>query len=325
MYKNYFLLLLSLMVMVSSCGKKKKPSLSGQEPVDVKDFITSFELVKPTYEVADDDLNRKENDSLLISYKIFTQFVPDTVLSHVFGKNLKPKLYMLKRVEVEKQETYLFTKAVLADKKVVYILTFDKGNKFAGALPLLKLDANPATTQVCGIDRKYSVFRNITLKKTDGSMSEGKEVYVFNSDAKQFILILTDALDDRATEIINPIDTLSRKNKFSADYVKDKMNLVSIRDGNKPGKINFFIHIEKDNGTCTGEVKGTAILNSAATAVYKQGGDPCSLQFSFTSSSVSLKELEACGSHRGVKCVYDGIYPRKKELKKQASLKRLSK
>jgi hypothetical protein len=289
--------------------------------VDIKDFISSFELVKPTYEIADSLLARKEKDSLLIGYQVFTQFVPDTALLKIFGKNVKPKIYLMKRVEVEKQETYLFVKATLADKKVVYILCFDNSNKFMAAMALLKDDGNPATTQVCGIDRRFSIYRTTYLKRADGSTGEGREVYVFNSDSKQFMLIMTDALDDRVREVINPIDTLSKKNKFSADYVKDKMNMVSIRDAAKPDKINFFIHFDHNNGECTGELKGVASFTKLTTAVYRQAGDGCVLQFNFTASSVTLKELEPCGSHRGVKCSFDGTYPRKKEIRKKANRK----
>jgi hypothetical protein len=39
-------------------------------------------------------------------------------------------------------------------------------------------------------------------------MSEGKDVYVLNAEAKNFMLIMTDALEDKPTELINPIDTL---------------------------------------------------------------------------------------------------------------------
>ena len=324
MVKNVLVVLISMLLMIA-CKQKKKPLLSGDDPVDVQDFITSFELVKPGYEISESELNNKLNDSLLISYKVFTQFVPDTVLSKVFGKNVKPKIYLQKRVEVENQETYLFVKAVSSEKKIIYILTFDDKNKYSGAMTLLKPDANPATVQAAGIDRKYSIYRNTTINKPDGSVNEGKEVYIFNSDTKQFMLIMTDALDDRLTEVINPIDTLGRKNKFSADYVKDKMNIVSVRDGNKPDKINFFIHFEKDKGQCTGELKGVATFTSGTTAVYKQNGDPCSLILSFSSSVVSIKESEACGSHRGVKCSFDGVYPKKKEIKKRTQNKQSTK
>lgn len=308
-------------LLLTSCQEKKKPSLSGDEPVEIGDFINSFELVKPTYEMGDSILARKEKDSLLISHKIFTQFVPDSVLVKAFGKNSKPKIYMLKRVEVEKQETYLFVKVVLVDKRIVYLLCFDKDDKFAAAMPLLRDDNNPSTTLVAGIDRRFTIYKTTYLKKPDGSSTEGREVYVFNADSKQFMLIMTDALDDRVREVINPIDTVSRKNKYAADYVRDKMNIVSIRDGNKPDKINFFIHFDQNNGECTGELKGVASFVKPNTAVYRQAGDGCVLQFTFTSSSVSLKESEPCGAHRGVKCSFDVSYPRKKEIKKKSSKK----
>lgn len=311
--KNLLLFLIAFIVL-AGC-KRKKPSLSGDDPVQVEDFIASFSLTKPPFEITDATLNRKENDSLLISYIIFTQFVPDTVLTKVFGKNAKPKIYPLKRVEADNQETYLFAKAVLGEKKAGYILGFDKKKQFAGFLELLKLDNNSSTQQVSGLDRKLSVYKIVYYKRPDGATDEGKEVYVFNPEARQFTLIMTDALDDRLKEIVNPIDTFPAKNKFSADYVKDKMNMVSIRDGNKQGNIKLFIHFEKSEGTCVGELKGEAVFTSANTAVYRHGGDPCVLQLKFSSSSLTLKELRACGNRRGVKCSFDGTYPRKKIVK----------
>ena len=323
MHRNLAFLLF-VIYLLTSCGNKKKPSLSGTDEVGISDFIESFELIKPPYEVTDTDLNKKENDSLLIADKIFAQFVPDSVLARVFGKNAKPKIYMGKRVTIEK-ETYLFTKAIAADRKTLLLLCFDKENKFKTYLPLLVQDNDPATTQVSGLDRRFSFYKTISLKRRDGSSAEGKEVFIYNDEAGQFLLIMTDPLDDRVQEVINPIDTFARKNKFSADYIKDKMNLVSIRDDNKAGKINFYIHFDRNSGECTGELKGVANITSANTAVYQQQGDACSIQFNFSSSSVSLKENQECGAHRGVKCSFDGSYPRKKEAKQKTQVKRTSK
>ena len=311
---KHLLFILIAFIFLAGC-KRKKPSLSGDGPVQVEDFIESFSLTKPPFEIADSTLNRKEKDSLFISYIIFTQFVPDTVLTKVFGANAKPKIYPLKRVESDNEETYLFAKAVLGEKKIGYLLGFDKSKQFAGFMELLRLDNNPSTQQVSGLDRKLSVYKIVYYKRPDGATDEGKEVYVFNADAGQFTLIMTDALDDRLKEIVNPIDTFQAKNKYSADYVKDKMNIVSIRDGNKQGKINIFIHFEKDQGTCSGEIKGEASFTSANTALYQHAGDPCVLQLHFSSSAVTLKELKACGNRRGVKCSFDGTYPRKKIVK----------
>jgi hypothetical protein len=319
---RYLVFLLGVFLLFSGCGNKKKPSLSGTDEVVISDFIESFELTKPPYEIVDTALNRKEKDSLLIGPKVFSQFVPDSVLTKVFGKNAKPKIYMGKRVQVEKKESYLFTKLVAADKKVLMVLCFDKSEKFKASLPLLVQDANSETTQISGLDRRFSFYKNTILKKPDGSIAEGKEVYIYNDEAEQFLLIVSDPLDDRIQEVINPIDTFSRKNKFSADYVKDKMNIVSIRDGSKPGKMSFFIHFDRNNGECTGELKGEANFTSANSAIYHQPGDPCSLQFNFSSSSVTLRELEGCGSHRGLKCSFDASFPKKKEAKPKATSKR---
>ena len=166
------------------------------------------------------------------------------------------------------------------------------------------------------MDSRYTHYQNsMTRKNADGSISEGKDVYVLNSDAKNFMLIMTDALDDKVTELINPIDTFSRKHKYAADYGTGKLNLVSIRDGRKSDRLSFFIHFEKNNGECTGELKGEAIIKSATVAEYREGGDPCVLRFSFTSSSVTVKEVEGCGSHRGLRCSFDGIFPKKKDQK----------
>src|SRR5258706_1003234 len=318
-FRKYPMLILAL-VIISGC-RHKKHSLSGEEPIEVNDFIEFFPAVKLPYSFTDTIFQKKEKDSLLISYKIFTQFVPDSLLGKAFGKNVKPKIYPMGKIEVPKAETYLFVKTVSGDKRIAFILSFDKKQNFLAAMPVLRLDQNASTTQSFIMDSKYTFTKTLVRKNPDGNTSEGKDVYVLNGDAKNFMLIMTDALDDKPDEIINPIDTLSRKNKLSADYTAGKMNLVSIRDGRRNGRLSFFIHFEKNNGECTGELKGDAILINTNIAEYRQNGDPCVLRFSFASSSLSLKEVEACGSHRGLRCSFDGNFMRKKEIK-QAGVKK---
>jgi hypothetical protein len=313
---HLFLLILSFILLVQ-CKSKKPVSLSGEEPVEVREFINFFPEMKLPYLIADSTLLKKEKDSLLISYKIFTQFVPDSLLIKVFGKNVKPKLYPLGRTEGD--ETYLFAKAVTADKKVGFIMAFDKNNAFIAAMPLLRVDQSASTQQTASLDAKRSIYKNVFRKNTDGSVSEGKEVFVLNASAGGFMLIMTDALDDKITELINPIDTLYRKQKYTADYGSGKMNLVSFRDGRKADRLSFFIHFEKNNGECNGELKGEAIMKTANIAEYREGGDPCILQFNFTSSAVTIKEIDGCGSRRGLRCSFDGTYIRKKEVKAKTS------
>lgn len=312
--RKYILLITALALLVS-CTHKKKPLLSGDDPVDASDFIEFFPEVKLPFLFGDTLLSKKDNDSLRISYKVFTQFVPDTMVSKIFGKGVKPKFYPMGKVTIPKQEIYLFEKGVSGDRKIALIACFDKKQQFIAVMPLLQPDESASTHQASGIDKRLSIFKTVQRKNADGTISEGKDVYILNSEAKNFMLIVTDQLDEKPAELINPIDTLPRKNKFSADYATGKTNLVSVRDGRRPDRIRFFIHFEKNNQKCTGELKGEAILRSPTLAEYRTGSDPCILQLIFTSYSVTIKEIEGCGSRRGLRCSFDATYPRKKEVK----------
>ncbi len=313
-FRNLVFLLLTLWAL-TEC-KSKKASLSGDEPVDVRDFIEFFPGKKLPFEVADSTLIRKENDSLLISLAVFKQFVPDSVLTTFFGKNAKPKIYPLARTEGD--VTYLFAKAHTDKKRMAIVLAFDKNEQYITAMPILAPDQSSATQQKGVMDNRYTITQSVTRKNKDGSLSEGRNIYVLNSDAKEFMLIMTDS-PDKVTEVLNPIDTLSKKQKYTADYGSGKTTLFSFRDGRRSDRLRFFIHFEKDNGNCTGELKGEAILKSPNLAEYREAGDPCILQFKFSSGSVTVKELEGCGSRRGLRCSFDGTYPRKKEVRKKAS------
>ncbi|MBC7873458.1 MAG: hypothetical protein H7Y01_05660, partial [Ferruginibacter sp.] len=226
-----------------------------------------------------------------------------------------PAIYQLGKTMVSGGETYLFIKTVSKDKKAVFALSFDTKKQFTAAMPVLRPDNNKATIQSFVMDRKYTITKTVSQKNTDGTVSEGKDVYVLNAASKNFMLIMTDALNDKVTELINPIDTFPRKAKLSADYTSGKMNLVSVRDGRRSNHINFFIHFEKNNGECTGELKGEAMMKSPTTAEYREEGDPCVLKFIFSSSSVTLQEEEGCGSRRGLKCSFNGSFGRKKYVK----------
>src|SRR5215467_14435949 len=100
-----------------ACNSKKKVILSGDEPVDIKDFIESFQPLDLPYQIADTSVSKKRADTSLISYKVFTHLVPDTVLSKVFGKEERPKIYPMGRVAAPEQGNYLFVKALSADRK----------------------------------------------------------------------------------------------------------------------------------------------------------------------------------------------------------------
>lgn len=299
-----------------ACKDKKKPVLTGDEPVEVSDFIGSFANITLPFQYADTSLSRikKENDSLLINTKVFSQFVPDSVLRSLYGKHAKPRIYSIGKVEAKNAETYLFIRTALTDKKAVLLLVFNGKQQFVNYMNLLSLDNNPATTQSFQMDRRGTITKSVSRKNADGSSNEGKDVYSFVGEENSFSLIMTDPLEDKPAELVNPIDTLPRKYKYAGDYTSGKMNLVSIRDGRRPDRITFFIHFEKSKD-CSGELKGEALIRTATTAEYNRDGDPCKLKFIFSGGYVTLKEEEGCGSYRPLNCSFDLRFPKKKEIK----------
>jgi hypothetical protein len=95
--------------------------------------------------------------------------------------------------------------------------------------------------------------------------------------------------------------------------MEDKRNFISFRDGKNNSVLRFFVHFEKDNGNCKGELKGEARFVSPSVVRYVANGDPCSLEFSFGDKNVRMKELEGCGNHRDIRCYFDGTYSKRKE------------
>lgn len=299
------------MLTLSACEEKKKIILTGNEPVPAADFVAFFTPFTLPHTISDTILKAKLGDSLQISIPVVKAMVPDSVFGKEFGKKGKPIFYALGKVEVPDAEKYIFIRTSFRDKRSVWILTFDQKNNFLAATHFLKPSIQQSIQQSLVMDRKYLLSQVQIRKNIDGSASEGKEVFVFNTAASQFMLIMTEALEDKLSELINPIDTLLATRKFSADYSNGKMNLVSIRDGRKPDRISFFIHFEKREGSCIGELKGEALWKSPSRAEYRQAGDPCVLQFYFSGSSVRLQE-QNCGSRRNTGCLFDGSFLRKK-------------
>jgi hypothetical protein len=311
--KNVVLFALAIMIF-AGCKGKKKPSLSGEDPVEISDFIDFFPSINLPYNVTDSTLNKKENDSTFISQRVFSQFIPDSFMTRAFGANAKTNIYPVGKNEGPGGETYIFVKAMSGNKKSAFVFAFDKNEELIDGMLLLLPDHNPITRQSAVVDKSYSINKIVTRKNSDGTTAEGKDVYGLSGG--KFSLIMTDALDENLTELINPIDTLSRKFKYAADYISGKMNLVSIRDGRKKDRLSFFMHFDKNNGECTGEIKGEALIRSATVAEYREGSElGCVLRFTFNNSSVSVKEIGGCGSHRGLRCSFDGTFPRKKEVK----------
>lgn len=316
-----FILLLLSGIMAVSCHNKKA-SLSGSEHIEIKDFLDAFKKISLPWRIADTNLKRSA-DTTNISFQVFTQFIPDTVLVNAFGKNAsKMNIHPVGKFEKE-NEIYLLVNFVANKKTILEAFVLNKKNNYLSHLELLKQRSN---------EDEYNHNVSITSEPTfiigrekinkQNQLSYTRNGFAYSNSTNNFIEVVNDSNEDtkRLREIFNPIDTFPGKNKLSGDYAQDKRNFISVRDGANTSKYIFFIHFEKDDN-CTGELKGEMTMRDATHGYYKQSGDPCVIDFTFKSKSITVKEEGNCGNHRGIKCFFDDTYKRKKETKTSTASK----
>lgn len=313
-----FVFIFFSLVVLCSC-KDKKAALSGNEPVDIEDFLAAFPSLKLPYKVSDSNMLRVA-DTANISYIVFSGFVPDSALVKILGKNAgRSKIRAVGKIEKE-NETYLLTDFTQNKRTILAAFVLDKKQKYASSLVLLKQELKDGYFHVVNITSEPTFI--ISKEKYNGNneLQYTRNGYAYNNGAAEFITVLNDSNEDlkRNSEIINPIDTFPRKNKLSGDYIQNKKNYIAVRDGSSTSRYQFFIHFEKNNGECIGELKGMLTMRDATHGYYQESGDPCVMDFTFSSASITVKERGNCGNHRGIKCFFNDTYRKKKETKPAA-------
>ncbi|MFT4023218.1 MAG: hypothetical protein QM664_05470 [Flavihumibacter sp.] len=288
--------------------------MTDDSTVTVNEFIDFFPELTLPVQLVDSSLTRKPDDSLRIGNKIFSQFVPDSVTSLLAVKGARAQLFPIGKVTVAGGETYLFVRSFAGAKKAAAALVFDK-DSFVTSLPLLGLTAGLRANDLSSavMDNRYTLTSTRQQVAATGQVTYNKEVYVYNTEGL-FTLILKESnagSGGASAALLNPVDTLKASHKLAGDYLQDKKNLVSIRDGSKPGRLLFFIHFEKDGGNCKGELKGEMALTGAHSAKFTENNGTCAIEFSFSGNTVRLKEMEGCGSYRDIKCFFEGSYTKK--------------
>lgn len=313
------LAIFSLLLFLAAC-KDKKGALSGDEPVTAKELLAVYPAITLPYQVADSSIHRLK-DTTSIPYKALSQFVPDSILEKLEGgsKNkAKTKINPLGRIEKD-NGSYLLTTFTYNKHTSLAIFFFDKKNNFKAALELLPAKRSDEYTHTVGINKEPTFTVNKERFTSTNQLLYTRTGYAYIDASSDFLTVINETNDEpkKNTDIYNPIDTIGRKNKFSGEYAEDKKNFISVRDGKNAQHYLFFIHFEKNNGACTGELKGEFTVGANNKAVYKQNGDPCVIDFTFTTSRITVKEQGSCGNHRGIRCLFNDSYDKKKEKKKK--------
>jgi hypothetical protein len=295
-------------ILLVACQQKEK-DINTDEDIQVADFIASFPQKDLPIQFNSKEIGNKESDSFYVKESVISKFIPDSVFKSEFKQIKKTKFYRKARYTAEEtNETYLFLTAEEKNNKKVYLLCFNENNEFATAMKLIEKTNEPGLSMEGGIDKRLTIIKTTYKESTDKKSYYEKSAYVYNTEGL-FTLILTESnLPLEKAKVYNPIDTLAKKDPLSGDYKIDDNNFVSIRDGAKSGKLQFFINIEKSAGKCSGKLRGDLVQVKPKVFHYSKADDHCVLEFSFNGKRLQVRELEACGNHRGVRCSFDGKF-----------------
>lgn len=303
-----------VMAFIFSC-KEKKVDFSGNVTVNEKDFIAAFhEMNLPT--TINDTNIKKHIDSLKFGKKLVAQFIPDSILTKAMNATDKTTINPVGKIEKEK-ETYLLFNFSNNKKNDLIACVFDDKKKFVTYKPLFSNNTNDGYRHYVSITKEPTFI--IAKEKMDNIKQQLKYTkigWAYTESTKDFIAVVNETNEDekRNNTIIDPIDTLPKKQKFSGNYVLNERNFITIRDGKKPNTYLFFLHIEKENGTCVGELKGEMTMKTEHEGIFTESGDPCIMDFIFSNNSISVKEQGSCGNYRNIKCYFDDSYQKKKEV-----------
>ncbi len=202
------------------------------------------------------------------------------------------------------------------NKTILATFVLDKKNNFLSAKQLLSNVYDDGYNHFLSINKEPTFLISREKLNADKQLQFTRVGWVYANNGN-FMVVINDSNEDekKNSVIINPIDTLPHKNKLSGNYIRDKKNFISLRDRKDANSYMFFIHFEKEDGSCTGELKGVLKMKTPTTAVYAEGGDPCVIDFTFDGNDITIKEKGSCGNRRGMECFFDDTFTKRKETK----------
>jgi hypothetical protein len=309
---------LATLCFVIACSEEKT-DLSGNTPLKINDFNKVFKTVTLPINISDTNL-AKVRDTIKIGAKALAQFVPDSVVEKIIPeKDQKAILYPLLKIEKE-TEYYLMLNVHHPKKEEIVVVVFSKKNAYLDYKIITQFLVEQKGSRNYG--KSVSINREPTFLVEENKMDE-ENVLIYEKNGwafteNHFRLIYFDSnKKPESKTIINPIDTLSTNNTYSGDYARDTKNFISLRDfTGVANKYQFFMHFEKKEGTCIGELKGLLSFNKNQ-ATYTEKGDPCIIHFTINGQIIKIKEDGNCGNHRNMTCYFNDSYDKKRKPKKK--------
>lgn len=306
-----------LFLLAISC-KDSKTDYAGQEKISAEDFLKAFVPLKLPFTVADTSL-KNFADTIVISKTIFMEFIPDSAINEFVFKGKNETEIHPAGIIHQKERDYLLASFSSAKKTRLGVFVLNDKHQFLASFPLINTAGNDQYTHSVSVTTEPTFILKREKISRDNKSLYSRVGYAYNSSANTFNDVLHDSNEDSAKndEIINPIDTLPVKFKYSGNYGGDKKNFIALRDGRSAGSYQFFIHFEKNKGACVGELKGEMRMTNDKEAVFTENGDPCIIDFKFSGNTIKIKEQNNCGNHRGISCPYDFTFRRKPMLKRK--------
>jgi uncharacterized protein YneR len=309
---------LAVLCCVMACSEKKT-DFSGNTPLKINDFNKIFKTVELPISISDSNLS-KLRDTIEIGAKALGQFVPDSVVENIIpAKDQKAVLYPLLKIEKE-AEYYLMLNVHRPTKDEIAVVVFSKKNVYLDyKIITIFLEEHKGSRHY---GKSVSINKEPTFLVEENKMDE-ENVLVYEKNGwafteNHFRLIYFDSnKKPESKTIINPLDTLATNYVYSGDYARDAKNFISLRDfTGVANKYQFFMHFEKKEGTCVGELKGLLNFNKNQ-ATYTEKGDPCIIHFTISGQIIKIKEDGNCGNHRNMTCYFNDSYDKKRKPKKK--------
>ncbi|MEY4334929.1 MAG: hypothetical protein RLZZ196_3679 [Bacteroidota bacterium] len=309
---------LAVLCCVMACSEKKT-DFSGNTPLKINDFNKVFKTVELPISISDSNLS-KLRDTIEIGAKALGQFVPDSVVENIIpAKDQKAILYPLLKIEKE-AEYYLMLNVHRPTKDEIAVVVFSKKNVYLDYKIITSFLVEHKGSRHYG--KSVSINKEPTFLVEENKMDE-ENVLVYEKNGwafteNHFRLIYFDSnKKPESKTIINPLDTLATNYVYSGDYARDAKNFISLRDfTGVANKYQFFMHFEKKEGTCVGELKGLLNFNKNQ-ATYTEKGDPCIIHFTISGQIIKIKEDGNCGNHRNMTCYFNDSYDKKRKPKKK--------